>query len=195
MTDANQGQQAPPEKTPEELAAEKKAADQEKKEQQRKDDLAAIVSERGKELLALGYSKVEGENLYQFGPEDQESLDYHEVTEEELQDEPKLWVKTLALAKKEAERIRQEEIEYKERQAQEEKEAQAEKEKEALHQEREKTYGPGYVVARRGVHTDVFSAITWRMLSVKPDGSRDGWKQEVVTPPEVLALKKPKSNG
>lgn len=65
-----------------------------------------------------------------------------------------------------------------------------------LHDERTKKYGQGYVVASKGSQVTIFTAKAWNMLSrdttkaggTTYTGTRDGWKEESTTPPEVLAL-------
>lgn len=54
----------------------------------------------------------------------------------------------------------------------------------------ERYYGPGYVTASKKGDPEVryFTATTWKNLG--GNGNVEGWRQQVVTPPEVLNLKK-----
>lgn len=58
----------------------------------------------------------------------------------------------------------------------------------SLHQERLKTYGPGYVVAKRQGIEQVFTAQTWKMLGGR--SNKDGYVEVVAMPPEVANMKK-----
>lgn len=74
---------------------------------------------------------------------------------------------------------------------------------EEQHEQYLKRYGPNYVVAQRptaqgpGARTQqtVFSRNAWNRLPAKRDGSRDGWRQLVATPPEVKKLSSLKNKG
>lgn len=65
-----------------------------------------------------------------------------------------------------------------------------------LHDQRVKAFGQNYVAATNGAQKTVFTEKAWNLLSVDrnkeghPTGTRDGWKPEANTPPEVLALQK-----
>lgn len=200
-SDANQQEQ--PGKTQEELDAEKKQqeqaeADRKKAEQEESDRLAqekaekdeadrkriALIGTRAGQLLALGY--VKSDDGYQFGPTDEpDTLDYHEVLDADLELSDDIWEDVLKHATTERDRIRDEEN-YRNA------DREAKDNRQRLHEERQKKYGPDYVVAQKGSLFDVFSRTAWNNLSKSPDGSRDGWRQEVVTPPEVLDLQNKK---
>lgn len=56
----------------------------------------------------------------------------------------------------------------------------------SLHEQRVKQYGENYVLAKNGERETIFTRTAWNNLG----GTKDGWKEEVPTPPEVLALNK-----
>lgn len=97
------------------------------------------------------------------------------------------------LQAEEAEKARQQEEESKKMQEDLLKSAEDSK---TLHDQRVKAYGQNYVAATNGAQKTVFTEKAWNLLSVDrnkeghPTGTRDGWKPEANTPPEVLALQK-----
>lgn len=58
----------------------------------------------------------------------------------------------------------------------------------ALHKERLRLYGDGYVVARRQGVEQVFTRQTWKLLGGR--NNKDGYTEVVATPPEIANLKK-----
>lgn len=58
-----------------------------------------------------------------------------------------------------------------------------------LDAQREKKYGPGYVVARKGKDEQIFTAVAWGRMVADKKGEKDGWRQVVGEPDEVKRLK------